>query len=364
MTRGLSVDTRPVDPSAGASRLPKHKRADLHNGRFNASPADVDVARDAKTTRLGTKPGLKLRDEVVEPTDDGRRAVSWAAATAEWRGWLKENLETAAVFQAHDPESGEDLEKTAPLENRFMEQRQKRLYAKLRDVERGAREEYGDRLTTVMLTFTASTTSGAGEWWRCPANHLDDLLGSWSAVRRALHRVLDGRRWEYARILEPHKTGHGHVHVAVFVDGPIRQEQFRPVMEAHVEHCLPAAWEAHDPTETNAVHVERDVENLAAYLSSYLMEWGEEPLDAPEHVQRFHTLLWATGRRRYSLSDGAQEWAAFDGPSEESQLAWELTHIEIRQERFPVEDGGGEVLAMELAGDAGLDPPPDRGAPP
>lgn len=344
-------------PSADPSRLPEHKRADAGISPLSRRRGRTRFGKSAATTRLATKPGLELRDEVVEVEDGETRAVSWATAVREWRGWLAESMETRAVFE----EAGTGEKVRVPLENRFMESRQKRLYAKLKDVERGARREFGDRLHTVMLTFTASTTSGAGQWDRAPGNHLDDLLGSWSAVRRALSRVLDGRRWEYVRMLEPHQSGHGHVHVGVFVDGPVSDGDFRPVMEAHVENCLPAGWEAHAP-ETDAVRVEADVSNVGAYLSEYVMSWGEEALEAPENVQKFHALMWATGRRRWSLSSGAQSWAAFDGPP--TAGTWELTHIEVRGAEYPVEDGGSGVLRRTLdKSGAGLDPPPDRGGP-
>lgn len=96
-------------------------------------------------------------------------------------------------------------EKTVSLENRFMQAQRRRLYAKLKDLERGVRSAFGKRLNVSLLSFTASNKSRARDWPRCPVDHLDDVLGPWSAVRRELARVLEGKRWEYARILEPHK---------------------------------------------------------------------------------------------------------------------------------------------------------------
>lgn len=348
--------------SGGPSRLPKHKCADREDGQHSPSTRRIEYVRSSRTTRLATKPGIKLREEAIAESGDGaRRSRSWAAVTREWRDWLAEAKQSAAVFEGTDPETGERREVTAPLENRFMQTRQRRLYGKLKDVERGARRAYGKRLSTVMLTFTASARSGAGDWSRCPANHLDDLLGSWSAIRRALKRALGGRRFEYARMLEPHKSGYAHVHLAVFVEGPIRAEQFEPVMRAHTRNCLPAGWEAHRP-EGDAVSVREGVENIGAYLSSYLMEWDEEAAGAPENVQRFNALLWATGRRRWSLSSGAQEWAAWSPPDREgAPIDWEMTHIEIREECYPIDEGGGGVLRLALDDSAaGRDPPPVR----
>lgn len=346
--------------TGGPSRLPERKRADAAERGVGPSIGGLDLDGRSATTRVGTKPGLSLRDEVlVDDPSAARRSTSWARATREWRSWLREARETNAVFEAYDHEEAEEREVSVPLENRFMQSRREKLYAKLHDLERGVRSAYGKRLNTVMLTFTASNVSGAGDWWRCPGNHLDDLLGSWSAVRRQLHRVLEGRRWEYARILEPHASGFAHVHVAVFVEGVVRERDFAPVMDTHVEHCLPASSEAH-AVDSDAVSVRRGVENLAAYLSSYVMKYGEDALDAPENVQRFNSLLWATGRRRWSVSNGAQDMMAFE-PPERDDLEWELTKIEVRGEQFPVSDNESGVVRLELGdGSAGLDPPPVR----
>lgn len=344
------------EPNQPQSWLPEHKRADLHNGRQRGGHGDVGLDTSTKTTPLATKPGLKLREECVRRKDGKIKPISWWDATEEWREWVAEYQESQAVFTAQG--AGESSEKVIPLQNRFSEGRQKEVYAKFHDIARAASSEFV-ALNTVMLTFTASTKSGAGPWDRCPLNHMSDLLDTWPAVRRELHRTLEGRRWEYARILEPHESGHCHVHVAVFVDGPIKERAFRPVMQAHVDNCLAAGWEAHDPENTNAVHREPagSIDNLAAYLTAYLMDWGQEPQEAPEHIQRFNALLWASGRRRWSLSQGAQEWARCPEPEPEGE--WELTHIEVYGDRFPVKDKGG-VNLRKIPGSPGLDPPPQR----
>lgn len=112
-----------------------------------------------------------------------------------------------------------------------------------------------------------------------------------------------GPALEYARILEPHASGYAHVHVALFIEGPIRAGAFKSAMDAYVSNCLAASADAHDPSE-GAVSVSMGVDNLAAYLSAYVMKSGENPRQAPENVQAFNTLLWATGMRRVSFSQG------------------------------------------------------------
>lgn len=93
------------------------------------------------------------------------------------------------------------------------------------------------------------------------------------------------------------------------------------------------------------------------------MEWGEDALEAPEKVQKFNALLWATSRRRWSASSGARSWAA-SPETAPPEKEWELVAVEIDGEEFPIESGGGEVARRSLdESAAGLDPPPDRGPP-
>jgi hypothetical protein len=310
---------------------------------------------------------MKLRKEVLDTDRAGdERVVSWRRATGEWRNWYDESTKSSIILT--DQDSGDELE--IPATNRFMPSENKKLYAKLSDLERGVDAAYGDSLSTAMLTFSASAMSGAGRWNRCPANHLDDLLGSWSAIRRELARALDGRDWEYLRILEPHKGGSGdvsasgyaHMHVAVFVRGPVPPSLFEPTLDAHVRNCMPASADAH--TVDRAVEVHNSVGNLPAYLSKYLMKWSDgdgdaDPLEAPEHIQRFHALLWATGRRRWSVSQGAQEWVS-SPETEPSDRELAPTHFEIKEERYPLSDRDRAPLMRRIEGAPGLDPPPDR----
>lgn len=345
-----------------ASRLPKYKSADRTNAVAESSIASLDLARFANVTRLATKPGMTLRDEVIgRDRDGGERVVSWRRAVSEWRDWYKTSEKTALVFRTPD---GDEV--TAPATNRFMPSSSTKLYAKLHDFQRGVKSEY-DNLSTAFLTLSASTQSGAGRWNRCPANHLDDLTSAWPAVRRALSRQLQGRQWEYMRMLEPHPggaggtvsaSGYGHVHLAVFVDGPITEQMFEPVLEAHVRQCNAAGSDAH--TTDRALSIQRDVDNLASYLAKYLMKYdGDGPMEAPEHIQMFHSLLWATGTRRWSVSDGAQDWMSAPEPDRD-QLELEPVAVEIGGERYAFTRGESHATMREIDGERGRDPPPLR----
>jgi hypothetical protein len=324
--------------------------------------------------------GAKLREEVTWDSIAGVEAVTWREATERWASWYADQRDTEIVVEN---EMGETTAFRTP--NRFTPDYREMLYAKTQALERGLRERWGRLLHTVMLTLSATTTDDDGNP-RPPLEHLEDLLSSWEAVRRALSRVLDDREWEYVAIIEPHKSGYAHIHLGVFVKGPVVREQFQPVMDAHLRNSGGAGPEAHEITDDDdesAVSVRRSshpsrqdgVENLGAYLASYMAgEYGAEATEMPEHVQRFYALMWASGRQWFRPSNGAQElmqppedesdpgeWSvvgiAPDGdPSEElieidPEATGGVPYRRLRRDREMPEADVPEVEA---------DPPPDR----
>jgi hypothetical protein len=303
---------------------------------------------------------------VCEANSRGVDAISWRRSTSRWRDYIRESGETASVFENLE---GEQVTGSNP--NRFMPDYADKQYAKLKDLERGIRADYRSPWTA-MLTFTASSTTEDGEPIP-PVDHLDELLSSWSAVTRSLRREMEGRRYERLAILEPHKSGYIHVHMAVFVDGRVRPETFAPVIEAHVRNCDLAGEDAHrldpdDPNEDGVVSVhevggDRDrgqLENLGTYLAEYLGTYGDDPLDAPDHQQMANAVLWATGRQRWRPSNGAQEYMATNRG--ESVSEWEFVGIEDGNGEVHEVSSGGGVARMTTCTDVReTDPPPDGG---
>jgi hypothetical protein len=271
---------------------------------------------------------------------------------------------------------GEQVTGSQP--NRFMPEYADKQYAKLKDLERGIRQDYRTPFSA-MLSLTASSLSSSGEPLP-PVDHLDELLSSWEAVRRALAREMEGRRWEYLAILEPHASGYLHVHIAVFVDGMVRRETFAPVIEAHVRNCDLAQLDAHSVEDGTAVSVNRvgrdargnhataegaefeskTVGNLGSYLAEYLGTYGDDPLEAPDHQQAANAVLWATGRQRWRPSQGAQEYMATNRGENVSE--WEFVGIEDKNGDVHEVSSGGGVERMTTATDVQeTDPPPDDG---
>jgi len=318
--------------SAPSSRLPLSNRADGPNG-------DID----ASTVRLAKQEGAKIRNDVAFDSFDGVKAVDWEEATERWAAWYDDQRDSKIVVEN---DLGELVAFDTP--NRFTPDYREMLYAKAQSLERGLRHRWGKLLHTAMITLTSSSTDDDGHPLP-PVDQLCELLGSWEAVRRALSRVLDGREWEYLAILEPHKSGYVHVHIGVFVRGPVVVEQFQPVIDAHLRNCSGASRKAHqlfdDDGEEDTVRVrqsshpsrENGVENLGAYLAAYMAgEYGAEATEMPDYIQRFYATMWATGRQWFRPSNGAQE--LMQPENDEGTDVQEWTFIGIAPDGDPEEE--------------------------
>jgi hypothetical protein len=356
---------------------------DEQHGRSNSWPSKSDRAdspegperpsRGETLSRpLTERDGVPLREEVRDLDRlDGDRPMSWRDATKEWRAYIEDSRDTDAVFQ--NQQTGDYTAGSDP--HRFAPDYTKKQYAKLKDLERGLRRDYGKRLHTAMLSLTASWCPDGTAL--PPVDHLNDLDASWDAIRRELSRQLEGRRWEYLAILEPHESGYLHIHVAVFVEGVVTQADLAPVIEAHVRNSPHARRAAHDPDDDSTISIRRvgldrremhaaaegieygeNIGNLGTYLAEYLGTDSGNPLDAPDHQQQANAVLWATGKQRWRPSQGAQSYMA-SFKADEGDSAWKLVGIRSGTEYHPCEDATGGVDRFTTGP---VHPPPDSNA--
>ena len=377
--------------SGAVSRPSKNNRQDPAErlSRGDTSVGSSDLPDGTGLRPLSTEPGRRLRDEAVLDLQDGAQARPWYAVVSEWRDWYHDYENAHIEFENSEGETA----RTA-LENSYMPEYGKRYYAKLKDFERGVEREY-EGLTTVMLTLTASHRNAEGGW-RCPADHMRDIMDGYDTARKQLHQVLSDRNWEYARVWEPHGDGYGHLHLAVFVEdgdggADLDGQLFEPVMRSHVENCGPAGWDAHRP-DGDAVSVNDEVENLGSYISEYIGIFGDETLNRPMTEQMFYAVTWATGTRRVDFSNGAQEMMsreqtrreyrrdtgglepeddeeAFEEWTEEESegpvTEWTVESVCTVKNRTPSyadpTTGGVDTTAIE--GRSGVDPPKELGPP-
>lgn len=335
------------------------------------NPADSGNRRQraARAERLNRplteRDGVSLRQEVYDYEElSGDRPVTWRETVWSYREYIRDKEDVTTVLG--NAETGEQVRNQRP--HRFHPDYAAKDYAKLKDLERGLRDEYGKRLHTVMLTFTASARRGDG--LAGPVDHLLDLDASWSAVTRELRRRLDGRRYERLAILETHPgdgVNHGylHIHMAVFVDGAVTRSDFAPIIEAHLRNCDHARRDAHDVRSDDTISIRRvgtergeeTIGNLGTYLAEYLGAYGDDPLEAPGHVQMGNAVLWATGKQRWRPSNGAQQYMKhLEAADDEDTSEWELIGIERDGELHECnpEDGGVETFVTTSRG---YDPP-------
>jgi hypothetical protein len=390
-----------TDVATAASRPSKNNRPAAAKGGETAKSDNrpEPIPDDGRAGRpLSVTPGERLRQECTierEATAD-HTAVPWRSAVAEWRDWLRDYRKSHLEY-----ESPEGERVRVPLENSYQPRYANRYYARFKGLERQITDEYDD-LHTVMLTFTGSHRNANGGW-RCPADHIREVVESWAGgVKQELHRTLRGKNWEYARILEPHQDGYGHVHMAIFVEGEVNAGDFEPVMQKHVEKCQIAGSDAH--TVENAVSVnsvdpnaeeaeEGPIANLGSYLSEYLGAYGEEPDERPANVQMFYSVTWATNTRRVNFSRGASEMIreddrerrreqtetrpedrggeeeiVIDAEAEEVRLpdhqgewaAEQLVRVD-RGEREEFDVSAGGIDMRTITGSPSADPPPQMG---
>jgi hypothetical protein len=285
----------------GGSRPSKNNRQGCAQGVKRPETLDpADIESRAALRPVSVEPGRKLRTEAVDGVDrDERQARPVYEVVNEWREWYADYRSMHIEYDGPDGETAR-----TQLENSYQPEYGKRYYAKLKDLERGIERRY-ESLTTAMLTFTASHQNANGEK-RCPADHMRDIAEGFNTARKQLHQVLSGQNWQYAKVWEPHESGYGHLHVAVFVeDATVTGEMFKPVLDSYVKNTKAAGSEAH--SVGNAVSVNDDIENLGSYISEYIGIFGDETLERPISEQMFYAVTWATGTRRVEFSNGAQD---------------------------------------------------------
>jgi hypothetical protein len=255
-----------------------------------------------------------------------------------------------------DESTGEVI--TGDLQTSFHANYAKRYYAKFQALEDGVAEKF-DNPTTVLLTFSASNRDEERNYVP-PVDHLEQIRRAWrDNNRQQLRYVLEEKMnidpddWAYGSIVEPHKSGYGHLHVAVFIDGDVDPELFESVMETHVRHCPLAGPEAHryDPNnpEDSAISVNKnsEINNLGSYLAEYLGPgMFEDPFDMPEYVKRFCAMAWASGIRRVRFSKKAQELMKI-GEEDYNESSRSNAEQDGAEDSTYIHDGTGIVNAPE-----------------
>jgi hypothetical protein len=266
----------------------------------------------------------------------------------EWREYIEETAASSLVFE----EVNSGARSYARRAHRWDVDYQEKQYAKLKDMERGIEEFYG-RTWTGLITLTASSDQVPH-----PVDHLEELLSGREAALSALRRSLEGRTWDYWWVLEPHESGYLHLHIAVVVEGRIGPSDLRPAVDSHLRQVTAAGETAHQ--DSVEVRKGEEIENLGAYLNSYLGRYEEDPLQADEHIQAANAILWAAERRQTGASKRLREFMQWDLPGD-VEGEWQLTAIlDPDGKERPVDpDVPGSVDRFEVELRYPDSPPPD-----
>jgi len=345
----------PADGPAQARRKWWHRKNELVDEW-------LDTAPDRSARPVSVRADTTLRDEAgVRKADGSDRSETWSHVLREFLGWYNDYRKMHLRFRNPDG----DLVRS-PMPNSHQPQYGDTYYARLKALERQFLARADDPYV-VMLTFTASTENANGGW-RCPADHLRDVIESFTQhVRPALHRALgsngaDVDSWEYARVVEHHQTGYGHMHVPLFIDGEVTEEDLQPVIDTHLRHCDPAGASAHDyyapeaqarPISVARVDTDLNPEdydgtddvigNVGSYVAEYIGSYGEDLFDRSIEELAFRAMCWATGSDRVDFSNGAQE--LIDAELEDGEEIESDTPEQPDPDRWATEEEIEEIAA-------------------
>lgn len=301
--------------------------------------------------------GEEHEDETAKITSvTERRPLTWAAAVEEVLGSHEDTRNTTLNLEkGRIDDHGYEAWSTG-ADDRWTPKYQEKYFAQmngwLRELCGGERPSGGETVPhfddpyVVLITRSASAAP-EGENMP-PVDHEMSLRNSWEPVYHTLRNTMrsdgfvlnDG--WQYDRRSEPHKGErggginhcYGHEHIVVVVDGEVEEEDFKPVLEKHVDENNLAGSDAHrnracvkhysgnhwndavggcEACDTAVVvKQEEDTENLPAYVADYC---GIEPIDLLERDTEY--IAWAaikhaTNTRTFSRSDAANHASTAD----------------------------------------------------
>lgn len=209
-----------------------------------AELADVGVCRTAvENFRPVTTPGV----ESTPPLDFSppltmhpeRIKVEWLPDSyATWD-------EATEAFKLHQVGT-----RSSHYSNKFDSQWSKRRWAKLLEFDRTARARFED-CYTALLTFTASTVNEFGTPIP-PIDHYHHLQSSKETRIKRLKRLIP-YDFVYYEVTGIHRSGYCHIHLGLWIDGPVGREHLEPAIDAHVNNCDYASWDGHPSESISAI---------------------------------------------------------------------------------------------------------------
>ena len=284
---------------------------DLDNGYANVRSSEFggELTEHAVEALSSWKTADMVEDEdgVVVSPGRGRayKVNTVSQGVGAWHEYLRDREHDNIVL-------GSAMDDIMVLDHthRWSDPYMREQYAKLAKVDEAVNMIFsgttGDTIPTTMLTLTASQTDENGNLLT-PERVLDDILDGWNRLRKSLHHLISPR-WEYVKFLEQHKSGYPHLHVAIYGVA-------RPSLKEDIQRLWAEKYDIGGIDVSVSGARSRDVESVGGYLWKYIgkalntenqeVEVGDDPVEQlPDnrgyHV--FHSLLWLTGARLWSMS--------------------------------------------------------------
>lgn len=275
---------------------------------IDAIPFTDSLESVSATVEEGDTRTLKTVGEAVEAYEDYLRA--------------KENQRLVLTNE----KTGDLL--VIPYNHRWTDDYRRLTYAKLKAAERHVQREWGEIVPTTLLTFTAPHNNPDGSP-RAFCDVLDDLKAGWSKARNIIRHETEGTRTEVLTVYEPHETGYPHLHVLIFgIARPSLGEKLTSKWaEAYVNR---ASVDAQNCSIKNGreAQIESPAAYVMKYLSKSLVRESEQHNEAVESLptiggyREFSAMMWATGSRQYTMSEGLSTAVKAEAPSYESEGSW------------------------------------------
>ena len=327
----------------------------------------MSTAETTLDVKLGEETGLRdvpLDPEGIRVTvekDDTRTLNTVDEACKAWYDYLDAKENQMLVME--EQESGDHL--VVPHEHRWSSGYRSRTYARLKAAERYVTAKWGDAVPTTMLTLTAPHNDQSGEARPFTAV-LDDIKEGMDKARHVVRRETEGIETEYLAVLEPHATGYPHVHLLVF--GVASESLGEKVADYWTNRYVEGA--SRDAQDVAAVRGrDAQLSSPAAYLMKYLSKslardgndgmTDRESLPTVAGYDEFSALMWATGKRTYSMSEGLSAAVADSGPEpDETPGEWEYIGTVSGFEAGLYTGERAEKLGKYLAGSRNQQTPP------
>jgi hypothetical protein len=305
------------------------------------------TSENASASPLTVESDVRLREEVTNLRVDSTESKNWFQCVNEWEAYVEDSRSSKVVLENQD-DFRIGINNTSRFESDYM----KEQYARIKALEQLTTEKW-ETVNAAMITLTTSfrwnyDDSYMGDVWAPPVDHLRELLNSWDTCRGHISDIFNSNdEYYYIRILEPHQSGYAHQHLAILTDRDVEPHDFQGLVDSHVKNAEHAQREAHkvlsqaeqlkrkkrasergESLDLGCVSVttqDDDKEGIGAYVGAYLGKQlqDDDILDSDFNEKLFYSVMWATGKRRFTMSRNAKSdikdyWEKQDKKDDES----------------------------------------------